>query len=186
MKLWPSNTCTNRNLAYLKPSQQTFLVFQDVFSATLFVFQDLLKTSWRRIYNTSSWNIFKKSCKTSSRRFQDVSKTCLQDVLQLCLEDVLEDKKILLWRRLEDVLKTSSVRLHHDECLLSWIILNIHPAAYLEPCHIYQNKSTLYNTENSEPWHIDNPEIFRNLKYSKQHIFRTLSKIQDRVFCKNS
>ena len=48
---------------------------EDFFSVTLFVFQDLLKTSLR--------------C------FQDVFKTCLQDVLQLCLQDVLEDKKML-------------------------------------------------------------------------------------------
>ena len=40
--------------------------------------------------------------KTSSRRFKDV----------------LEDKKMLHWRRLEDFFKTSSVRLHQDECLL--------------------------------------------------------------------
>ena len=63
-------------------------------------------------------DVFKTSSKTSSRRLQDVFKTCLQDVLQLCLQDVLEDKKMLHWRRLEDVLKTSSVRFHQGECLL--------------------------------------------------------------------
>ena len=110
-------------------SQQTFLVFQDVFSVTSFVFQDLLKTPSRRpqdvfairLPKTSSrrfQDIFKTSSKTSSRRLQVVFKTCLQDVLQLCLQDVLEDKKMLHWRRLEDALKTSSVRLHQDECLL--------------------------------------------------------------------
>ena len=34
------------------------------------------------------------------------------------LQDVLKDKKMLYWRRLQDVFKTSSVRLHYDECLL--------------------------------------------------------------------
>ena len=140
------------------------------------------------------------------RPLENVLKTYLQYVFLKYLQDVLQDvfktfsrcvcktscNYVLKtsWKTkkcyTEDVLKTSSVRLHQDECLLGWIILNIHPAAYLEPCHVYQNKSNLYNTENSEPWHIDNPEIFRNLKYSKQHIFRTLSKIQDRVFCENS
>ena len=86
-------------------AQQTFLVFQDVFSVTLFVFQDLL--------NTSSWNIFKTSCKMCSRGLdllktclQDLLKTCLQDVLQLCLQDVLEEKKMFT----EDVFSTSSPR----------------------------------------------------------------------------
>ena len=51
-------------------------------------FQDVFKTSSRRV------------CKTSCNY---VFKTCLQDVLQLCLQDVF---------------KTSSVRLHQDECLL--------------------------------------------------------------------
>ena len=50
--------------------------------------------------------------------FQDVFKKCLQDVLQLCLQDVLEDKKMLHWRRLQEVFKTSSVRLHQGEYLL--------------------------------------------------------------------
>ena len=50
-------------------TQQTFLVFQDVFKTYLqYVFL---------------------------KRLQDVFKTCLQDVLLLCLQDVLEDKKML-------------------------------------------------------------------------------------------
>ena len=67
----------------LETSHQTFLVFQDVF-----------KTFSRRLQDV----------------FQDVFKTCLQDVLQLCLQDVLEDKKMLHWRRLQDVFSTSSPR----------------------------------------------------------------------------
>ena len=69
-------------------SQQTFLVFQDVFKTySQYVFlkrlQDVFKTSSRRFQD-----IFKTSSKTSSRHLQDVFKTSLQDVLQLCLQDV--------------------------------------------------------------------------------------------------
>ena len=120
-----------------KPAtQQTFLVFQDVFNVTLFIFQDVFKTTSRRICNTSSSSVFK----TSSRRLQDVLQDVfkafsrrIQDILQdvfktpsTRLQDVfarrlaimslrrLEDKKCYT----EDFFKTSSVRLHQDECLL--------------------------------------------------------------------
>ena len=77
---------------------------EDVFSVTLFVFQDVLKTSSRRICDTSSLNVFKTSSRRLPRRI------------------FLEDKKMLHWRRLQDVSKTSSVRLHQDECLLGSIL----------------------------------------------------------------
>ena len=114
--------CKDTDANILLVTQQTFLISQDVF-----------KTSWRRLQRNTfclPWPLLKTSSrrlqdvfairlpKTSSRRLQDVFKTCLQDVLQLCFQDVLEDKKMLQRRRLEDVLKTSSVRLHQDECLL--------------------------------------------------------------------
>ena len=81
-------------------TSQTFLVFedvfktssrrlQDVFSVTLFVFQDVFKTSSRRVCKTSCNYVFKTSWKT---------KKCYT----------------------EDVFKTSSVRLHQDECLLGF------------------------------------------------------------------
>ena len=61
---------------------------QDVFSVTLFVFQDLLKTSSRRLPR----RVCKTSCnyafKTSSRRPQDVleDKKCYtEDVLKTCV-----------------------------------------------------------------------------------------------------
>ena len=82
--------CKDTDANILLVTQQTFLIFQDVF-----------KTSWRRLQRNTfclPWPLLK----TSSRR----------------LQDVLEDKKMLQRRRLEDVLKTSSVRLHQDECLL--------------------------------------------------------------------
>ena len=57
----------------------------------------------------------------SSRRLQDVFKTCLEDVFNSssafnfsssrtswrCIQDVLEGEKFLRWSRLQDVLKTS-------------------------------------------------------------------------------
>ena len=90
---------------------------EDVFSLTLFVFQDLLRTSLRRFPKTS--------LKRLPRRLQDVFKMCLKDVLQLCLQDVfarrlvimssrrlqdvLEDKKMLHWRRLQYVFTKTNV-----------------------------------------------------------------------------
>ena len=82
-------------------SQQTFLVFQDVFSVTLFVFQDLFKTSSRHLQDVFAIRL----PKTSSRRLEDV---------------FVRRLAIISWRQLEDVLKTSSVPLHQDECLLGW------------------------------------------------------------------
>ena len=66
-------------------SQQTFLVFQDVFSVTIFHLP-------RRVCKKSSKNVFK----AFSRRLQE-------DVLQLCFDDVLKDKNMLRWRRLQYV-----------------------------------------------------------------------------------
>ena len=78
---------------------------QDVFSVTLFVFQDVFKTSSRRICNTSSWNVFK----ASSRRLQDVFARRLAIMYSRRLPDVLEDKKMLHWRRLQYVLNKTNV-----------------------------------------------------------------------------
>ena len=111
-------------------SQQIFLVFQDVlktscrrlqrnsFSSSKMssrCLQDVFKTSSRHVCNASSEDVFK----TSSRGFHE-------EVLQLCLGGFFEtswrrperQKKILRWRRLQNVFKTYSVRLHQDECLL--------------------------------------------------------------------
>ena len=87
--LWWYFPVRMKTLLLLKHSQQTFLVFQDVFSVTLFVFQDVFKTSSRRVCKTSCNYVFK----TSSRR---------------------------LGRQKNVTLKTSSVRLHQDECLLGY------------------------------------------------------------------
>ena len=73
---------------------------EDVFSVTLFVFQDVFKTYLQYVF---------------LKRLQDVFKTCLQDVLQLCLQDVFKTSSRRLGRQ-KNV--TLTVRLHQDECLL--------------------------------------------------------------------
>ena len=100
----------------------SILLFYPINPSKHFLFS---KTSWRRLQrNTFRFprpleDVFKTYLQyVFLKCLQDVFKTCLQDVLQLCLQDVLEDKKMLHWRRLEEALKTSSVRLHQDECLL--------------------------------------------------------------------
>ena len=59
---------------------------QDIFSVTIFVFQDVLKMSSRRLQD-----VLRDVFRTFSRR----------------LQHVLEDKKLLYWRHVEDVFKTS-------------------------------------------------------------------------------
>ena len=79
---------------------------QDVFSVTLFVFQDLFKTSSRRLQDVFAIRL----PEMSSRRLQDVFKTCLQDVLQLCLQDVFKTSWKTKKCYTEDVFSTSSPR----------------------------------------------------------------------------
>ena len=84
---------------FSEQTQQTFLVFQDVF-----------KTSSRRLQRNTFRlprrleDVFLKRLQGVLQDvlqlclqdvFQDVFKTCLQDVLQLCLQDILQDKKML-------------------------------------------------------------------------------------------
>ena len=117
-------------------SQQAFLVFQDVFSVTLFVFQDVLKTSSRRLQDVFAirlpkmssrrlqdvlQDVFKTFSRCLPRRLQDVFQTCLQDVLQLCLQEVFKTSSRRLERQKNVTLKASSVRLHQDECLLGCV-----------------------------------------------------------------
>ena len=97
------------------------LCFQDVLKTSS---RHVFKTSWRYVFKMSSKHVFKTSSrhlqrnnfclprrvedvfKTSSRRLQDV----LRDVFRTFsrrLQHVLEDKKLLYWRHVEDVFKTS-------------------------------------------------------------------------------
>ena len=85
--------------------------------------EDVLKTSWRRLENV---------LKTSWRRMAKTNILVLTKTSWRCLEDVfwrrMINKNIFVfiktsWRRLsktkaKDVFKTSSRRLHQDECLL--------------------------------------------------------------------
>ena len=84
------------------------------------VLQDVLKTFWRRLQDVFAKRLPKMSsrrtCKTSSSRR-------IEDVLQLYLEDVLETSWRRLGRQKNVTLKTSSVRLHQDDCLLGKIVL---------------------------------------------------------------
>ena len=73
--------------------------------------QDVLKTSLRRICNTSSYNVFKTSSRRLPRHFQDVFAKGLA---------VMSSRRLGRQKKCytEDVFKTSSVRLYQDECLL--------------------------------------------------------------------
>ena len=78
----------------------------------------LPKTSSRRlqdvlpdVFKTFFQDVFKTSSKRSSRRLQDVFARRLAIMSSRRLQDVLEDKKNV-------TLKTSSVRLDQDQCLL--------------------------------------------------------------------
>ena len=55
--------------------------------------------------------VSKTSCRRlqdiSTRRLQDMSSRRLQDMSSSRLQDVLEDEKLLRWRHVEDVFKTS-------------------------------------------------------------------------------
>ena len=100
--LWSGGFCSakiNYSVKYgsRAMSHIPFLVFEDVLfsktSQTFLVFEDVFKTSSRRLQR----NTFRLPWR-------------LPDVLQLCLQDVLKDKKMLHWRRLQDVFCTSSLR----------------------------------------------------------------------------
>ena len=84
---------------------------QHVFRVTIFyVFQDVLKKSWRRFQDLSQDVLKTFSIRLQDvledekllrwRPLQDVLKTCLEDVLKTCLDDILKTY-------LEDVFKTS-------------------------------------------------------------------------------
>ena len=77
----------------------------DVFSVTLFVFQDVLKTSWRRLQDIFAIRL----PKTSSRRLQDVFARRLAIMSSRRLQDVLEDKEMLHWRRVQYVFTKTNV-----------------------------------------------------------------------------
>ena len=93
---------------FLYLTQQTFLVSRDVF-----------KTSRRLQHNAFRLprpleDVFKTSCKTSSKMSSRRVCKCLAIMSSRRLQDVLKTKKCYT----EDVFMTSSVHLHQNECLL--------------------------------------------------------------------
>ena len=76
------------------------------------------KTSSRRLQDVSS----KRLQDMSSKRLQDMSSRRLQDIS--CLQDELEHKKLLHWKRVEDVFKTCLEDvLKTNKCLLGCVFI---------------------------------------------------------------
>ena len=95
-------------------SQQTFLVFQDVFKTSSLQHFSSSKTSWRRLQDVFAIRLPKHLqdfFRASSRRLQDTFARRLS---------IMSSRRIV--RQNNVTLKTSSVRLHQDKCLLGWII----------------------------------------------------------------
>ena len=65
---------------------------------------DIINKPWH-LLQRFGWNFPAKIC-WSSRRLDDVFKTCLQGVFNTSSAQKLEGEKLLRWKRLEDVLKT--------------------------------------------------------------------------------
>ena len=97
------NQHPNKHFLFSKTSWRRL---EDVFSVTLFVFQDVFKTYLRYVFLKRLQDVFK----TFSRRLQDVFARRLAIISSRRLQDVLEDKQMLHWRRLQDVFSTSSPR----------------------------------------------------------------------------
>ena len=133
-----------RSESALKTSLQDVLKMswrrlQNVSKASWRCLEDVLKTSWRcleDVFARRLEDVLKMSWRRFSRRLEDVLKTswrCLEDVFAIRLEDVLKKSWSIFvliktsWRRLEEVFwrrrqKTSSRRLHQDECLLGYLL----------------------------------------------------------------
>ena len=66
----------------------------------------LVNTSWRRLVNTS-WKRLAKKCWRRVKSSWDVFRRGFANTFWRSLEDALEDEKLLHWRRLWDVFRTS-------------------------------------------------------------------------------
>ena len=73
--------------------------------------KDVLKTSWRHNCKTSCKPVLKTSWKHLARRLEDVLGRCIANTSGRRLWR----RKVLRWRRLQDVFKTSSRRLGKQE-----------------------------------------------------------------------
>ena len=93
---------------------------EDIFATRL---EDFFKTSWRRLEDVLK-TLLQDVMKTSWKRLEDVLARRLENVLKTSSEDVRLRRTYSSWsRRLlkaktKDLFKTSSRRLHQDECLL--------------------------------------------------------------------
>ena len=79
------------------------LLDTDITSKHFVCLQDILKSSWRYVFQTSSRHVLKTSWRRLQHNNFSSSKRSSRQ-----LQDVLEDVKLLRWRRVEVVLKTSS------------------------------------------------------------------------------
>ena len=103
-------------------SQQTFLLFQDVLKTSSRHLQDVFAIRLPKTSSRCLQDVLKTSCKASSRRLQDRFARRLAIMSSRRLQDVFKTSWKTKKCYTEDVFKTSSVRLHQDECLLGYTI----------------------------------------------------------------
>ena len=139
---------------------------EDVFARRL---ENVLKTSWRRLGKTSWRRIAKTNIlvltKTSSRRLEDVSWRCKAEANIFVLIKTS-------WRRLpkaktKDVFKTSSRRLHQDECLLGYFYVQTSQQPTLKmfslPQPFRQFRLHQVTRGSCEDWHCLNSLFFHKI-----------------------
>ena len=153
--------------------------------------QDVLKMSWRRLQNVlkTSWRcledvlktFLQDVLKTSWKRLEDVLKTYSQDEYIGLDQDVFWRRKakanifVLIktsWRRLlktktKDVFKTSSRRLHQDECLLGYFYVQTSQQPTLKmfslPQPFRQFRLHQVTRGSCEDWHCLNSLFFHKI-----------------------
>ena len=153
--------------------------------------EDVLKTSWKRLEGVlkMSWRRFWKRCwrrledvlKTSWRRLEDIWPRRiywswprrLEDVLKTSSEDVRLRRTYSSWsRRLlktktKDVFKTSSRRLHQDECLLGYFYVQTSQQPTLKmfslPQPFRQFRLHQVTRGSCEDWHCLNSLFFHKI-----------------------
>ena len=147
---------------------------EDVFwrrkaKANIFV---LIKTSWRRLEDAlkRSWRRFEDVLKTSWRH---MAKTNILVLTKTSSEDVrLRRTHSSWWRRLlktktKDVFKTSSRRLHQDECLLGYFYVQTSQQPTLKmfslPQPFRQFRLHQVTRGSCEDWHCLNSLFFHKI-----------------------
>ena len=123
--------------------------------------QDVLKMSERRLQNVlkTSLRCFEELLKASRRRLNKMSWKCLEDVLKTYGQDEYIGIENVFWRRkakaniflkkkTKDVFKTSSMRLHQDECLLDYFTEHLSLTTFV--LWILQSQSIIYSIYSAE------------------------------------